>query len=217
MIQRTTYKTHHMKPEDVIRCLLIASALKWRTSMSLPVHTQLSAEECANCSALFKNLLTNIRGILNNDVLFYGITSDKATVSSSAETPQACAPNMQQNSSCLAQRSTPFSESECLMSIMKDIVHYEALIKSYLTLTLKSPEEEKALLSPTLKIIHNLKNYFLRFNGGMKPAEEDMSHMWGDNSFTNRLEMRKMMRGFHTRVITINRAMGYISSGDHRK
>ncbi|XP_061137831.1 interleukin-12 subunit alpha [Syngnathus typhle] len=201
----------------VIRCLLVASALKWRTATSLPVHTQLSAEECPNCSALFMNLLTNIRGILNNDdVLFHGIKSNKTTVSSLAETPQACAPNIQQNSNCMAQRSTPFSESECLMSIMKDIVHYEALIESYLKLTLKRPKEEKALLSPTLKIIQNLKNCFLRFNGGMNPAEEDMSRMWVDDSYTNRLEMFKLMRGFYIRVITINRAMGYISSGDHR-
>ncbi|XP_037124129.1 interleukin-12 subunit alpha [Syngnathus acus] len=204
----------------VIRCLLVASALKWRTATSLPVHTQLSAEECANCSALFMNLLTNIRGILNNDVLFYGIMSDKATVSSLAETPQACAPNIQQNSNCMAQRSTPFSESECLMSIMKDIVHYEALIKSYLKLTLKSPDEEKALLSPTLKIIQNLK-VRVCFGGSSKKRyvcfQEDMSRMWGDNSFINRLEMFKLMRGFYIRVITINRAMGYISSGDHRK
>lgn len=40
---------------------------------------------------------------------------------------------------------------------------------------------------------------------------------WGNNTFGNRQEMCKIMRGFYARVITINRAMGYIASGEHRK
>lgn len=47
--------------------------------------------------------------------------------------------------------------------------------------------------------------------------QEDAAQMWGDDTFSNRQEMCKMMRGFYARTITINRAMGYISSGDHRK
>ncbi|KAF7218510.1 putative LOC107380562-like protein [Nothobranchius furzeri] len=45
----------------------------------------------------------------------------------------------------------------------------------------------------------------------------EASGLWQGDSFTNRQKMCKMMRGFHVRTITINRAMGYISSGDHRK
>uniref|UniRef100_A0A3Q3DRZ7 Interleukin 12a n=1 Tax=Hippocampus comes TaxID=109280 RepID=A0A3Q3DRZ7_HIPCM len=183
-------------PSVVISCLLVTSTLKWRPATSLPVQAQLSSEECKKCSALFVSLLRNITGLLSGNVLCYGLKpNDKATVSSSAETVQACAPNVQE--------VTRFCLSECVSSIMKDMVHYDALIQSYLKLTLRSPEEETALLSPTLEIIHNLK--------------EDTSYMWGDNSFTNRREMCKMMRGFHIRAITINRAMGYLSSGDHLK
>lgn len=40
---------------------------------------------------------------------------------------------------------------------------------------------------------------------------------WGKETFRNRQEMCKIMRGFYTRTITINRAMGYIASGEHRK
>nr|UNA06301.1 interleukin [Hippocampus erectus] len=202
----------------VISCLLVTSTLKWRTATSLPVQAQLSSEECKKCSALFVSLLRNVTGLLSGNVLCYGLKpNDKATVSSSAETVQACAPNVQENFSCMPQRNTSFSESECVSSIMKDLVHYDALIQSYLKLTLRSPEEETALLSPTLEIIHNLKKCLLRVAGGMNPAEEDTPYMWGDNSFTNRHEMCKMMRGFHIRAITINRAMGYLSSGDHLK
>lgn len=45
----------------------------------------------------------------------------------------------------------------------------------------------------------------------------EAADMWRNDSFTNRQKMCKMMRGFYVRAITINRAMGYISSGDHRK
>ncbi|XP_061683728.1 interleukin-12 subunit alpha [Syngnathoides biaculeatus] len=200
----------------MICCLLLTSTLKWRTSTSLPVHNQLSAEECANCSALLKSLLADITGLLGG-IVCYGIPSDKAIVSSSAETVQACAPSVQQNSNCMVQRNTSFSERECVTSIMKDMTHYEALIQSYLTLRLRSPTEEKAILSTTLEIIRSLKNCFQRVNGGMNSAEEVTSRLWGDNSFTNRCEMCEMMRGFHIRAVTINRAMGYIFSGDHWK
>lgn len=46
---------------------------------------------------------------------------------------------------------------------------------------------------------------------------QDVAQMWGSDTYTNRQEMCKMMRGFYVRAITINRAMGYISSGEHRK
>ncbi len=48
-------------------------------------------------------------------------------------------------------------------------------------------------------------------------SQEDAAQMWGEDTFSNRQEMCKMMRGFHIRTITINRAMGYIASGDHTK
>lgn len=47
--------------------------------------------------------------------------------------------------------------------------------------------------------------------------QDDTLKRWGDNTFGKRQEMCKIMRGFHARAITINRAMGYIASGEHRK
>lgn len=41
--------------------------------------------------------------------------------------------------------------------------------------------------------------------------------MWSSDTFSNRQEMCEMMRGFYIRTITINRAVSYISSGEHRK
>ncbi|XP_019944119.1 interleukin-12 subunit alpha [Paralichthys olivaceus] len=193
-------------------CALLLT-LGWRTSTGLPLRT----DNCAQCALLFKGLLLNITELLDNDILCYGITSDKVVVRSKAETSLACAPTLTQNSSCMMQRNSPFSESECLMNIMKDLVYYDAAISSYLKSPLRSPEEEVALLSPTLGIIKSLKNCSLMPNEENDTSEEDVAQMWGSDTYTNRQEMCKMMRGFYVRTITINRAVGYIASGDHRK
>ncbi|XP_061917841.1 interleukin-12 subunit alpha [Entelurus aequoreus] len=202
---------------DVISCLLLTSTLQWRACTSLPARHP-SAPNCATCSTLFRGLLLNIKELLKSELLCYGITSERVTVSSSSDTIRACTPTMHQNSSCMVYRNSSFSESECLMNIKKDMLHYHGVIQSYLKAALRKPKEETALLLPTLKIIQNLqKNCSPIANKGQDLAEEDAYQMWGSNSFTNRLEMYKMMRGFYIRAITINRAMGYISAGDHRK
>ncbi|XP_024910880.1 interleukin-12 subunit alpha [Cynoglossus semilaevis] len=171
---------------------------------------------CAQCSLLFRNLLLNVTDLLQSDNLCFGITSDKAVVKSQTETLLTCTPPLTQNSSCNLQRNVSFSERDCLRNIMKDLLYYEAAIKSYIHSPLRSPEEEVALLSPTLGVIESLKNCSLLKSEDIKYSE-DVAQMWGSDTYTNRQEMCKMMRGFYVRAITINRAMGYISSGEHRK
>ncbi|XP_057695603.1 interleukin-12 subunit alpha [Corythoichthys intestinalis] len=203
----------------MISCLLLTSTLNWHTTTSMPVHNHLSTDKFLKCSPLFRSLLTNISGlVIKSEIMCYGIPSSNANVSSTAETAQACAPNMQQSLTCMAQRNTSFNESGCVMSIMKDVTYYDALIQSYLKLDHRSAEEEK-LLNSTLKIIHNLKTCFTeeRGNRGLNSAWEDVPHMWERDSFKDRHAMCAIMRGFQIRAVTINRAIGYISSGDHLK
>ncbi|KAG7479320.1 interleukin-12 subunit alpha-like [Solea senegalensis] len=192
--------------------LLQLLTLNCRTTAGLPVN----ADRCAHCNRLFKTLLLNITELLKSDDLCFGILSDKVVLGK-PETLMSCTPTPAQNSSCMMQRHSSFSESECLRNIMKDLVYYEAAIKSYLNSTLRSPTEEVALLSPTLGIIKSLKSCSPMPAEENKPSEEDAAQMWGGDTFNNRQEMCKMMRGFYVRTITINRAMGYIASGDHRK
>ncbi|XP_034404856.1 interleukin-12 subunit alpha [Cyclopterus lumpus] len=197
-------------------CVLLLTS-SWRACTGLPVPAR-SAEECADCRLLFKNLLLKVTELLDSDVLCFGIASDRMTVRSHAETVLACAPTRTQNSSCTMQRNSSFSESECLRNIRKDLAYYAAAVQSYLNSPLRSHEEEVSLLSPTLEIIQSLKKRCsLMLNEEKDSSEADAAQMWGDDSFSNRQKMCKMMRGFHVRTITINRAMGYISSGDHRK
>ncbi|KAM9733352.1 interleukin-12 subunit alpha [Menidia menidia] len=123
-----------------------------------------------------------------------------------------------QNSGCMMQTKSSFNESECVQSIFRDLAFYDSAIQHYLKSSYYRPEIEDPLLSPTLGIIQNLrKNCSLMSDGGNYSTEDDASTMWEKNSFENRKKMCKMMRGFHARTITFNRAMGYISSGDHRK
>lgn len=44
---------------------------------------------------------------------------------------------------------------------MKDLAHYTAAFQSYLNSSLRSPEQEDALLSPTLRIIQSLRKVCL--------------------------------------------------------
>ncbi|KAM3615316.1 uncharacterized protein V6R79_000104 [Siganus canaliculatus] len=180
----------------------------WRTSTGHPVRATPSPEKSKECSVLFRQLLLNVTELLKNDelqnVLCFGIASDAAVVKSNSETVQACAPTV--------------TQSECLRNIMKDMTHYDAVFQSYIRSSLRSPDQEIQLLSPTLEIIQKLKtNCSLMSDGENDASEENAVQKWDENTFNNRQEMCKMMRGFYTRIITINRAMGYISSGDHKK
>ncbi|XP_026234715.1 interleukin-12 subunit alpha [Anabas testudineus] len=198
-------------------CVLLLT-LSCRTSTGVPVPADsLSAEQCVLCASLFKDLLLNITELLKSDDLCFGIKSDAVVMRSKAETALVCAPNPTQNSSsCVMQRHSPFSEGECIKNIMRDLKYHHAAIQSYLERQLRSPEQETRLLTPTLGKIKNLmENCSLNGKNG---ENEDFSEVqWENSTFDNRQAMCKMMKGFYVRTITINRAMGYICSGDHRK
>ncbi|XP_029026802.1 interleukin-12 subunit alpha [Betta splendens] len=196
--------------------LLLLTTLNWRTSTAGPVLAPaLSAEKCAQCSSLFGNLLINITTLLKSGDICYAIPSD-AVLIHNAETLQACAPTVTQQSGCMMQRDSPFSESECMKNIMKDLSHYDAAIESYLTQPRRNAVNETELLRSTQEMIKSLMKH-CSLDGGSGSSEWDAAPLWGNNTFDNRQVMCKMMKGFHIRAITINRAMGYISSGDHRK
>ncbi|XP_074536380.1 interleukin-12 subunit alpha [Halichoeres trimaculatus] len=197
-------------------CVLLLLTLSSRTSTGLPVRA-LGSEKSKDCSLQFRALLLNVTQLLSNDVLCYGIPTDKMVVKSKSDTAMACAPNLAQKPGCMIQRNSTFSESECMSNIMKDLAHYSAAIKSYLNSALRNKEEEEELLRPTLGMIQSLrKNCSLMPDEDEDPSEAEAAQLWRGTSFSNRKEMCKMMRGFYVRTITINRAMGYIASGDHK-
>ncbi|XP_029922247.1 interleukin-12 subunit alpha [Myripristis murdjan] len=199
-----------------LTCALML-AVCWRTSTGSPVPTatSLSADKCGECSELSKALLRKITELLNNEDLFTGVRRNAhPVVDRKGETALVCAPSLAQHSSCATLSNTSFSESTCLENIMKDLTHYAAVLKSYKQI---SPKTEAALLDPTLKIIQSLlEKCSLTPAEEKESSEENIAQMWEGNRFDQRWKMYRVMKGFHIRTITINRAMGYISSGDHR-
>ncbi|XP_033833309.1 interleukin-12 subunit alpha [Periophthalmus magnuspinnatus] len=164
-----------------------------------PVRTD-GTSECAQRAPLFRSLLSEVSDLLKNNVLWYGINSDRIHPTNSSDTVQACAP-----------------KNECWKNIVKDLAHYEAIISSYIELKdLRHPDEEVPPLRQTLQMIQNLLKscpFTLTEEGSVK---EDVSGLWVRNSsYSNRQKMLMMMRAFHIRTITFNRAVGYIASGEH--
>uniref|UniRef100_A0A8C5DLE6 Interleukin-12 subunit alpha n=1 Tax=Gouania willdenowi TaxID=441366 RepID=A0A8C5DLE6_GOUWI len=168
-----------------------------RASTGFPV----SAKDHESCVKLFGDLLQNVTALLESPILCFGISSDKVAVSQT-ETVHACAPNPTQNSGCVSQRNSSFIESECWRNINADLAYYDIAIQLYLKSNLRSSQNETALLEPTRTIIQRLRKVTAK--------------MWDSDSYNNRNKMCKLMRGFHLRAITMNRAICYMSSGDHR-
>ncbi|KAK2847318.1 hypothetical protein Q5P01_010317 [Channa striata] len=171
-------------------------------------------DQCAQDSALYRDLLLRITELLSNSTEFcYGIASD-AVVIRSQDTLLACAPSLTQTPGCMRQSRTSFSKSECLRNIMKDLAYYDATIQSYIESQLRDPDREVPLLIPTQGIIKSLReNCSLNGETG-ENSKVEAAQLWGNDSFANRQEMCKIMKGLQTRTITINRAMGYMSSRD---
>ncbi|MEQ2316884.1 hypothetical protein AMECASPLE_036969 [Ameca splendens] len=203
----------HLCLSSCATMLLLALNLHASTGLPLPQ----SAENSAQCALLFKSLRLNITELLKSEDLCYGLIQSNEVTVRSVETVQACAPSGTQNSGCVMLTNSSFNESECVMSIMRDLAYYDAAIASYLESPLYRPDKEVPLLSPTLGIIQDLRKNCSPETQRGHNSSEDTDNLWNNDSYINRQKMCKMMRGFHARAITINRAIGYISSGDHRK
>ncbi|XP_029699631.1 interleukin-12 subunit alpha isoform X2 [Takifugu rubripes] len=196
--------------------MMMMLMVTWRASSAGPVRAS-NVERCQGCPSLFRNLLGNIRELLKSEDLRFGITSSSVVVSSKSNTLLACTPTPTQNTNCLIQRNSSFSETECMRNIMRDLDHYAAAIRSYLKAPIRSSEREEKLLSPTVEMIQDLRKCCSQSEEEDSSSQDSVASLWGSNSFSNRQKMWKMMRGFYTRAITINRAVGYIASGEHRK
>ncbi|XP_056139658.1 interleukin-12 subunit alpha [Lampris incognitus] len=183
-------------------CALLVAA-QWRVGAGSPVRAPLSLD--AQCPSLARSLLHNIRQLLINDSSTFHETicsNETLELKNNTETVLVCTPHLTQDAACMRQRNTLFSESDCVGSIMKDLAHYAGALQSYLNDMFH--RSRKDLFQSTLDNIQSLQ----------KPR---WSQNWTNQSYDNRQKMCKLMRGFHIRAITINRAMSYISSGDHRQ
>ncbi|XP_043114787.1 interleukin-12 subunit alpha isoform X2 [Puntigrus tetrazona] len=122
-------------------------------------------------------------------------------------TVSVCQPNASDDkASC--SRSSSFSEAECLTNIRADLRYYDAMLDSY--------RPSKTDLSPVktdTKALLDCLNEKCESADGEFPKWD----VWSGSSFDDRLSLCKILKGFHIRAITMNRALGYIGSGEHRK
>ncbi|XP_064828964.1 uncharacterized protein LOC135545263 [Oncorhynchus masou masou] len=190
-------------------CVLLL-ALSCQVSMGTPMRMprSLDSEKCSQCADLSRELVKNVKKLLDNENLFGGLncSEQRVEVNSKTQTVLACEPNTVMNTSCSGQRNTTFSESECLRNIRIDLEHYAASLQAY----------KQADLSSTAQDTQNLLNICPSTQWVSSSQVADPKLTSGD-PVDQRVHLCKVLKGFHLRVITISRAMGYISAGDHRK
>ncbi|CAB1348821.1 unnamed protein product, partial [Coregonus sp. 'balchen'] len=190
-------------------CVLLL-ALSCQVSLGTPVPTPLSldSEKCAQCANLSRELVKNVRKLLDEENLFGGLncSEQRVEVNRKTQTVLACEPNTDRNTRCSGQQNTTFSESECLKNIRADLGHFAASLQAY----------KQADLSSTAQDTQNLLNNCPSTQGEPSSQVADPKLTSGD-SVDQRVHLCKVLKGFHLRIITISRAMGYISAGDHRK
>uniref|UniRef100_A0A667X1B3 Uncharacterized LOC115374900 n=1 Tax=Myripristis murdjan TaxID=586833 RepID=A0A667X1B3_9TELE len=95
-------------------------------------------------------------------------------------------------SACSGVTESEFDQDSCLTNIGKDLIYYHNFLTA-------QPDPER-LLSPTVL-------FSLRELMEVTPDRE--------RTYDERLNLCKVLKGFQVRTITINRAIGYISSGEH--
>ncbi|XP_020784138.1 interleukin-12 subunit alpha [Boleophthalmus pectinirostris] len=197
-------------------CLLLLMR-NYRISVAHPVRTD-GTRDSDQCATLFRSLLLDVSGLLKNDVLWHGVISDRIHPTNFSDTVLACAPEpLKESTMCRTQRSGSFNKNECWKNIVKDLTHYEAMISSYIKLeNLRRPQEEVPPLEKTVQIIQNLLKSCPCTSTKDASVEEDVSRLWTRDSYSNRQQMLMMMRAFHIRTITFNRAVGHMASGKHK-
>ncbi|PWA25154.1 hypothetical protein CCH79_00005280, partial [Gambusia affinis] len=106
-------------------------------------------------------------------------------------TPTVCSP---QGSVCSGETTSAFDRESCMSDIGKDLSHY------YKVLSIQ-PDSDGTLGSSILLPLREL-------------MEAPVVHS-STNGFNQRQRLCKIMKGFHARTITINRAIGYMNLSEH--
>ncbi|XP_077053473.1 interleukin-12 subunit alpha [Siphateles boraxobius] len=191
-----------------VLCVVVALAL----GSPVPLNTHSCVYSTSARSLL--SYLTHIMekdGKMEHQDLFAGFncTDLEAQMIPHTQTGSVCQPSVSDDvMSCSSQKSSSFSETECLRNIRGDLHYYEHLLKSY--------EHSTSDLSPVLTATTALMEC-LKANGAAADGEFPQWFEWSGSSFDDRITLCKTLKGFHVRAITMNRVLAYIDSGDHRK
>lgn len=80
-----------------------------------------------------------------------------------------------------------------------------------------APRLKQSLLRWVSVIVSNTRSRLALVQSLMSALSSVQWLVWSGSSFDDRLSLCKTLKGFHVRAITMNRALAYIASGDHRK
>uniref|UniRef100_A0A8C6VUE6 Interleukin-12 subunit alpha n=1 Tax=Nothobranchius furzeri TaxID=105023 RepID=A0A8C6VUE6_NOTFU len=144
------------------------------------------------CVLNARALLRNITSALTQAELFSGIdcTRQNMEVNLNTDTPSVCSP-----------------KASCLTNIGNDLTHYYTFLYA-------QPDPDHVLGSSVLQSLRELMETCFK---GSVPTELKKAAADHSSTYSERLNLCKVMRGFHVRTITINRAIGYMNSGDHQR
>ncbi|XP_072296583.1 interleukin-12 subunit alpha-like [Eucyclogobius newberryi] len=176
----------------------------WHESFTLPVTTKEPVTD--TCVLYAEALLDNIADALNPDNLFKGIncTQQSVDLNTKTDTLSACAPH---GTSCSGVEKSEFNQELCMQNIGEDLDHYYKFLSAH-------PDPEKFLGNIVLSGLRDfMKNCF----SWTSPEDFNKSPSESPSRYDERLSLCKKLKGFQIRTITINRALGYMRSGEHNK
>lgn len=196
-------------------------ALVNRAAVATPVRATTSVlSDHAHCTTRARDLLTVLKRVLDNpekmrsNILFHGFncTDLEVVVNPNTQTASVCQPS--QDMKCSDQTSSPFDETQCLQNIANDLDYHGSMLAEYMnTLDEKANSESVKELKSITESIHNLRE-----SCKLLPNPESSNDKWkSTNSFEDRKDLCKQLKGFQVRTITINRALGYICAGEYQK
>ncbi|KAF7692749.1 interleukin-12 subunit alpha [Silurus meridionalis] len=202
---------------SVVYALVLA--LLSRAAVATPVRaTQSTPHDHAHCTTYARGLLSNLKLVLDKPektgtkTLFHGFncTDLEAVVNSNTQTASVCQPS--QDVKCSDQKTSPFSKTECLQNIANDLNYHQSMLTEYVS--------NQKLNSESIKELNSITNSILNLQQHCKllPKPESLKDKWSPkNSFEDRKDLCKQLKGFQLRTITINRAIGYVCAGEYRK
>ncbi|XP_057190790.1 uncharacterized protein zmp:0000001127 [Triplophysa rosa] len=171
----------------------------WRCGFAGPVGARdltLKLKE-NTCNEYARSLLRVVSDALAMDHLFSGFncTQQNAEVHIRSKTMSACTPQ----SDCTHSPVLNINENKCLQRILEDLQYYRDTFTVY---------ANTALINTVGRSIDDiLQNCFSVSAMDNSALKVSMDHQ---KSFQERLQLCKILKGFHLRAITINRVFSYI-------
>ncbi|XP_027009101.1 interleukin-12 subunit alpha isoform X2 [Tachysurus fulvidraco] len=203
--------------------MLMCIALVSRAAVASPVRASRSVQSDHElCTTSARSLLTTLRRVLEkstvtqpekmgSNTLFHGFncTDLGAVMNPNTQTASVCQPI--QDVTCSDEKTSPFSQTKCLQNIANDLHYHETMLDKYVKTLDERPNDESVNELRTL----TESIQYLQQRCKLLPKPETSKNMWTPtNSFEDRMDLCKQLKGFQVRTITINRALGYICAGE---